>query len=99
MIETQAYFDNIKQVLLEQLDAAEKSIFVAVAWFTDKDLYEKLCSKTRSGLAVQIIIVDDDINNGSYGIDKQAIARAGGKSIKTLQCSTKTKGVFDTLCL
>jgi PLD-like domain len=79
MLETQAYFTGIKDVILEQLDAAEKNIFVAVAWFTDKDLYEKLCQKARKGLAVQVVIVDDDINNGSYGIDKQAIAKAGGK--------------------
>ncbi len=79
MLETQAYFTGIKEVIAEQLDAAEKSIFVAVAWFTDKDLYEKLCAKARQGLAVRIVIVDDDINNAAYGIDKQAIVRAGGK--------------------
>jgi hypothetical protein len=79
MLETQAYFSNIKETILEQLDAAEKSILVAVAWFTDKDLYEKLCAKARQGIVVRIIIVDDDINNAAYGIDKQAITQSGGK--------------------
>ena len=50
MLETQAYFENIKQVIAEHLEAAERSIFVAVAWFTDKDLYDILCRKARAGL-------------------------------------------------
>ena len=53
MLETQAYFENIKQVIAEHLEAAERSIFVAVAWFTDKDLYDILCRKARAGLAVR----------------------------------------------
>lgn len=79
MIETQAYFSNIKEVIAEQLWAAEKSIFVAVAWFTDKDLYDILCQKAREGVVIRVIIVDDDINNGMYGIDKEILIRASGK--------------------
>ena len=80
MLETQAYFENIKQVIAEHLEAAERSIFVAVAWFTDKDLYDILCRKARAGLSVRVVIVDDDINNNTaYGIDKQALTQRGGK--------------------
>ena len=46
MLETQAYFSNIKETILEQLDAAEKSIFVAVAWFTETHLHTDIKKTT-----------------------------------------------------
>ncbi|MFM2038478.1 MAG: hypothetical protein RL432_1417 [Bacteroidota bacterium] len=33
--------DNLQQVILKNLDAAQKSVSIAVAWFTDAVLFNK----------------------------------------------------------
>ena len=68
MIETQAHFNNIKEVILKQLHAAEKSILVAVAWFTDDDLYDVLLQKKQQGIDIELVIMEDKINQNS-GLD------------------------------
>lgn len=74
-----AYFKDIRQVILKDLNSANQSIKVAVAWFTNQDLFDKLCEKVNSGLDVEVIIIDDYINNGDYGLDFQEFINLGGK--------------------
>ncbi len=42
-METTAHFDNIPQEIARRLAAATQEIVVAVAWFTDRDLFDVLC--------------------------------------------------------
>jgi len=39
-MQTQAYFENIQQQLILELEKAQQSIYIAVAWFTDGRLFE-----------------------------------------------------------
>ncbi len=55
-METQAYFENIQAQILEWLATAEKEIDLAVAWFTDRILFEALCKKAASGVRVRLMI-------------------------------------------
>ena len=55
-------FDDIKSLLINELTKAKFTIWVAVAWFTDKDLANLLYKKSKEGLNVQIIINGDKIN-------------------------------------
>ena len=75
---TQAYFDNIQQHIAKELRKANKSITVAVAWFTDTYLFTLLCDKAKSGVSVQLLLLDDDINNNS-SIDYKRLTKVGGK--------------------
>ena len=59
-METQAYFDNIRSVIDQYLNQATKTIDVAVAWFTDKELFETLCSQARKGVMVRLLLFDDE---------------------------------------
>jgi hypothetical protein len=61
-IEIQASFENIQRDILEQLNQALFTIWVSVAWFTDRLLFEKLKEKAAQGVNVQVIINNDDIN-------------------------------------
>lgn len=74
----QAYFQNIKYHIFEELNASTNSIYVAVAWFTDLSLFNILCSKAKSGLDVQLIVVDDNITR-ACSIDYSKLVDAGGK--------------------
>jgi HKD family nuclease len=61
-VETQAYFDNIQSEIHRRLTAAEREIDLAVAWLTDRVLFDVLCQKATSGVKVRLLLFDDDIN-------------------------------------
>lgn len=60
-------FDDIKSLLINELTKAKFTIWVAVAWFTDKDLANLLYKKSKEGLNIQIIINGDKINSKLSG--------------------------------
>jgi hypothetical protein len=64
-MKTQAYFENIQEKILTELVKANDSIFIAVAWFTDPELFEVLFRKVKSGVKVELVIMNDKINNSS----------------------------------
>lgn len=73
-----AHFSGIRQILLDQLENAKFDIKVAVAWFTNFHLFEKLCQKKRQGVNVTVIVIDDFINNGDWGLNFQEFINIGG---------------------
>lgn len=56
-------FENIKEFISTELNKAKYLIWVAVAWFTDRDLANLLYTKAKQGLSIQIIVNDDKINS------------------------------------
>jgi hypothetical protein len=42
---TQAFFEDIQPEIIKELETAQQSIYVAVAWFTDAELYENHLQK------------------------------------------------------
>ena len=62
------HFENIQEKIYNEIKKAEETILIAVAWFTNKVLFELLLEKEKQGVKISIIINDDDINNKS-GID------------------------------
>ncbi|WP_154657060.1 phospholipase D-like domain-containing protein [Hugenholtzia roseola] len=75
------HFQNIKNVLLGSLSEAERDIWVAVAWFTDRDLLASLQARLRVGVRVRVILLQDDINFGQYGLDFSEFKRLGGELV------------------
>lgn len=61
-MEVKAYFKNIHKIILKHINAAEREINVAVAWFTDRELFDALCRKAQQGVAVSVVLIDDEIN-------------------------------------
>lgn len=78
MVQIEAYFDNIQETLLSELDSAKRSIYVAVAWFTDTNLFEKLLDKLDDGVQVSVVIVKDEINDRGWN-DFTRITQKGGQ--------------------
>ena len=74
-----SYFKGIKNVLLENINRAEKEIIVAVAWFTNHELFNSLCKKLQEGKNVSICIINDEINNREDGLNFQFFISLGGK--------------------
>ena len=64
-MQTEAVFENIADRILSEISKAENSIFIAVAWITNKTLFEELVIKARSGCSVSLIISNDKINQNT----------------------------------
>jgi len=64
-MQTDAVFENIAERIQQEISKAEKSIFIAVAWFTNKNLFNELVNKARNGCTVSLIISNDNINLNS----------------------------------
>lgn len=67
-MEVNAYFENIKSVLIDEIAQAKERIYVAVAWFTDTDLLNALVERTENGVHVKLLLLDDEIN-AERGVD------------------------------
>lgn len=75
---TNYYSKNIQTHILRELLKATESIKVAVAWFTNDILYHTLIAKLEGGVKVELILNDDEINNGDTSLNFQKFAEAGG---------------------
>ena len=62
VVEVEPTFENIEQTILAELERAEFTIWVAMAWFTNNVIFEKLIEKRNRGVNIQIIVPDDQIN-------------------------------------
>jgi HPt (histidine-containing phosphotransfer) domain-containing protein len=63
-----SYFTNktdVRSLILENLDKAESSVSVAVAWFTDTTLFRKLVELQEKGVNVELIITNHIFNKQS----------------------------------
>lgn len=64
-MQTEALFENIADRIQEEISNAKRSIFIAVAWFTNKNLFNVVLKKAKEGCDVSIIISNDSINLNS----------------------------------
>ena len=76
-MQTQAYFDDIQLHILHKLKKATSSIHIAVAWFTDPEIFEQLCQKAIAGVRVELIVVNDSINRKG-GLQYERLRDLGG---------------------
>lgn len=75
----QAHFQNIQPYLLEALQKAERKISVAVAWFTDFQIFSLLTEKAEKGVEIMIFLVDDHINKSINGLPFASLQNKGAK--------------------
>lgn len=77
-MEIDVHFEAIQDKIINHLNRAKYSIFVAVAWITDQILWDLLLQKASDGLNVQVILNADEINqNNKFGFEK--FINAGGQ--------------------
>lgn len=78
-MEVESHFDEIHSHLFASIESASSEIVAAVAWFTDKDIFDLLCKKSRENCSVYLLLVKDKINLGRNGLDFSILENAGGK--------------------
>lgn len=83
-IENTTAFRTCQKTILDALDDAKVSIRVAIAWFTNQTIADKLIEKYNAGVDVGVLIYNDAINN-QYGVNLKNVpvkfvkATRGGK--------------------
>jgi len=64
-METQAIFENIADNIKQEIRKADRTIFIAVAWFTNKNIFDELVIKANEGCFVKLLLSNDIINKDS----------------------------------
>ena len=77
----EAVFSNIADRIIDEIETAEQSVYIAVAWFTNKLIFEKLLVKAKNGCKIYIIISNDKINENS-SLDFRLLEQLNGKVFK-----------------
>ena len=80
-MQLQAHFNDIQSVIIGHLQSASSEIVAAVAWFTDREIFEVLCQKAQAGVAVSVALLGDSINQAPTGLNFQRLSNLGGKVI------------------
>lgn len=77
-MQTEALFEDIADRIRFELEQAEHSIYIAVAWFTNRTLFNTLIQKAQQGITVQLMLSNDHINQQSHvDYDKLNIGNSG----------------------
>lgn len=76
----EAHFQEIKNQIIDCIRDAKFTVWVAVAWFTDKDIGNELREKHLAGVNVRVIVNDDEVTRlhglkfDTRGIEYKTIA-------------------------
>lgn len=72
-------FSGIRQKIKSQLESSTHSIKIAMAWFTNQQLFDVILNKLQRRISVELITIDDLINNGDFGLNFNQFIEAGGQ--------------------
>ena len=67
-VQNEAHFQDIQNRILTALDNSRVSIWLAMAWFTNAAIFNKLVEKSNQGIDVELVIYDDGVNR-THGVD------------------------------
>lgn len=74
---TTVLFSNILSCIQKELSKSEKTVQIAVSWFTNYSLFAQIKEMAENGIKIQLIINNDAINNGGYCLDFNLLIDAG----------------------
>ncbi|URJ51896.1 phospholipase D-like domain-containing protein [Paenibacillus polymyxa] len=61
--EHNAHFFDVKDTITQGIRNAKYTIWIAVAWFTDNEIYNELILRKRAGVQIRIITSDEETNH------------------------------------
>ena len=73
------YFENIESVLSTNITSAENRIYIAVAWFTNVVLFNKLLDALKQNVEIKVLILDDLLNRNEFGLDFGTLSNQGAE--------------------
>lgn len=73
----EVHFKQIRARIIENISKAQKTLQIAIAWFTNYEIFEKLLEVQEAGVKIDLIILNDLINNGGYSLDFNVLIEKG----------------------
>jgi len=98
-MELKAHFSDIHQVIIDHLQVAQTDIVAAVAWFTDREIFDVLCKKVRAKVKVSVILIADEINQGPHGLNFSLLGNLGGQVVFLPQASRNDPIMHHKFCV
>ena len=77
-MEIKSYFSGIQKMIVDELNQASEQIDIAVAWFTNHEIYDVLLSKAQN-VKIRLVVINDDVNNRFGGLNFQEMIDAKGE--------------------
>lgn len=90
-----ALFKGIRDYIIGYLNRANETIKIAVAWFTNDDLFKAILNALDKNIIVELILIDDCINRNEFGLDFSLFIAKGGH----LFFSTNEKNMHNKFCV
>ena len=75
----QAHFSQIGTLLTKYIEESRYEIYIAVAWFTHRNLFDTILKALDRNVKVSIILIDDIINRGLNGLNFAKFIAKGGE--------------------
>ncbi len=97
-MKTHAYFENIQSEIIEVLQSAQYQIRIAVAWFTDSQLFDILLSKAKKGVKIELLLANNFINHES-SINYERLNQFGGSVTFIGNDSEKAPLMHNKFCI
>lgn len=91
----EAYFSNIKTILIEKISKAQNEVSIAVAWFTNQELLDAITECLNKNIQINLIVIDDYINRNEFSLDFSYFVAKGGH----LFFSTNEKLMHNKFCI
>ncbi len=92
---TKLVYKEIEKNIISNLVNANKSVEIAVAWFTNPSLYNVLIELISRSVSIKIILCDDSINFCNTKVDFQKLIDLGAK----IQISRSPKLMHNKFCI
>lgn len=74
-----SYFSGIQDVLLNHIRKSSDEILIAVAWFTNRELFNCIITALERGVKCACLLHDDIINKSEYNLDFAEFIVKGGQ--------------------
>jgi hypothetical protein len=97
-MKTHAYFENIQTEIIEVLQSAQYQIRIAVAWFTDSQLFDILLTKAKKGVKIELLLANNFINHES-SINYEQLNQWGGSVTFIGNDSEKAPLMHNKFCI
>lgn len=78
LMKNEAFFTDIRFEILSLIESACDEILIAMAWFTNRQLFDSLITCLRRGVKVKLVLLDDIINHCDFGVDFNPFIRDSG---------------------
>jgi len=62
-MKSEAVFDNIGSRIQQEIENAQNTLYIAVAWFTNNNIFNAIIERAKAGITVFLIVSDDIINH------------------------------------